>query len=157
MTITTQAVSQTSAWRSTLEQHRNQASLIMLDKIHNIQDHVDHSHLKTKTPHRLFLFAGYTFLERTTGWDLGCPNCTWLHLQVAWTSFMLFKMIFQISYIACYCGATKTRYQGPLIDRTCRDPVLEFSIWHFWNPGPRFWCYRDHWYYLFFASGQSAG
>ena len=33
------------------------------------------------------------------------------------------------------------------------DPVPGFSIWHNWIPGPRFWCYRVYWYYLFLASG----
>jgi len=47
-------------------------------------------------------------------------------------------------------------YLNPGSDWTGRDrpePVPGFSIWHFWIPGPGFWCYRDQWYYLFLASG----
>jgi len=44
-------------------------------------------------------------------------------------------------------GATKTRDRMGLVGID-RDPVPDFSIWHFWIPGPGFLCYRDHLYYL---------
>jgi len=42
---------------------------------------------------------------------------------------------------------TTRRFPATLGIKT-RDPVPGFSIWHYWIPGPGFWCYRDHWYYL---------
>ena len=89
---------------STLEQRRNQASLTMLHKIHNKQVNVDHSHLTTQNNKFLILHSkqNTTWTHSFRGlYDFGTnyrlrlrmPQ-RYLHLQVDWTSFMLFNRCF---------------------------------------------------------------
>ena len=58
----------------------------------NTKQQIPYSPLKNKTPHKLILSMGYT--TGTNYWlRLRIPQ-QYLHLQVTWTSFLLFQMMF---------------------------------------------------------------
>ena len=90
---------------STLKQRRNHASLTMLHKIQNKQVNVDHSHLTTTRNNKFLIpcqkqnntwthsFRGLYDFGTNYRLSLRMPQL-YLHLQVDWTSFMLFNWCF---------------------------------------------------------------